>query len=277
MGSVFVTRGCGPGQSSSHQCRSSKRSNGRGRSASSFGVLCGSCRGAGSARGQCARGINWRDRPANQEDGAYQRTSEARKFAFLFCRGVVTCDAAVTADVWRSLVSTAVSRSFNQITVDGDTSTNDSVIALASGAAGGSVILKVNSKEAQQLQMALDAVCQGLAKSIASDGEGATVLMESAVYGRDPNWGRLACAAGYAGIAFDPNDLKISLGTFLLMEAGQPQSFDRAGASAYLKQKGDCHGTVHIDISIGSGPGHSKAWGCDLSYDYVKINAEYTT
>ncbi|THG22618.1 hypothetical protein TEA_020339 [Camellia sinensis var. sinensis] len=132
---------------------------------------------------------------------------------------------------------------------------------------------------------------QGLAKSIAWDGEGATCLIEvrvtgagseaeaakAAVYGRDPNWGRIACAAGYAGIPFDANKLCISLGDTLLMDGGQPLPFDRATASNYLRKAGETHGTVEIQISIGEGPGNGIAWGCDLSYDYVKINAEYTT
>ncbi|KAK9127134.1 hypothetical protein Syun_015931 [Stephania yunnanensis] len=174
--------------------------------------------------------------------------------------GVITSDAVVTSDVWRKMVSVAVSRSFNQITV-----------------------------------------MQGLAKSIAWDGEGATCLIEvtvsgaaseseaakiarsvassslAAVYGRDPNWGRIACAAGYAGASFHPNELRISLGDILLMEKGQPLLFDRVAASAYLRKAGETHGTVEIQISVGNGQGRSQAWGCDLSYDYVKINAEYTT
>eukprot|EP00897_Mesotaenium_endlicherianum_P005664 jgi/Mesen1/5125/ME000255S04100 len=216
---------------------------------------------------------------------------------------VVTCDAPVTADVWQPMVLTAVKRSFNQITVDGDTSTNDTVIALASGLAGGAIVADPSSAEAAQLQAAVDALCQGLAKSIAWDGEGATCLVEvqvsgaeseadaatvarsvaasslakAAVYGRDPNWGRIACAAGYSGVVFDVNSMQIKLGDFLLMDKGQPQPFDRSGASAYLKAQGDVHGTVIVSISIGDGQGSSKAWGCDLSYDYVKINAEYTT
>ncbi|KAL8039428.1 hypothetical protein ABFX02_10G036400 [Erythranthe guttata] len=217
--------------------------------------------------------------------------------------GVITTDAFVTSDVWRKMVRVAVNRSFNQITVDGDTSTNDCVIALASGLSGANKISSLDSSDAEHLQACLDVVMQGLAKSIASDGEGATCLIEvkvsgagseaeaakvarsvasssltkAAVYGRDPNWGRIACAAGYAGIPFNPNKLRISLGDTLLMENGQPLPFDRAAASDYLRTTGEEHGTVLIQISIGDGPGSGQAWGCDLSYDYVKINAEYTT
>ncbi|KAK9154254.1 hypothetical protein Sjap_001734 [Stephania japonica] len=215
--------------------------------------------------------------------------------------GVITSDAQVTIDVWRKMVSIAVNRSFNQITVDGDTSTNDTVIALASGLSGSTRISSLDSYEARELQACLDAVMQGLAKSIAWDGEGATCLIEvtvtgaaseseaakvarsvassslAAVYGRDPNWGRIACAAGYAGASFHPNELRISLGDILLMEKGQPLLFDRVAASAYLRKAGETHGTVEIQMSVGNGQGCSQAWGCDLSYDYVKINAEYTT
>lgn len=217
--------------------------------------------------------------------------------------GVITTDASVDTDIWRKMVQVAVNRSFNQITVDGDTSTNDTIIALASGLSGSNKISSLHSSEGNQLQMCLDAVMQGLAKSIAWDGEGATCLIEvtvtgagsegeaakiarsvasssltkAAIYGRDPNWGRIACAAGYAGISFDSNALRIALGDILLMEGGQPLPFDRSAASNYLKEAGDTHGTVKIQISVGDGPGTGLAWGCDLSYDYVKINAEYTT
>ncbi|KAF4388969.1 hypothetical protein F8388_026698 [Cannabis sativa] len=191
--------------------------------------------------------------------------------------GVITTDAVVTSDVWRKMVQVAVNRSFNQITVDGDTSTNDTVVALASGLSGSPRISSLESDEAMQLQACLDAVMQGLAKSIAWDGEGATCLIEAAIYGRDPNWGRIACAAGYAGVPFDLNKLRVVLGDFLLMDGGEPQLFDSSAASEYLKKAGETHGTVQIKVSVGDGPGSSQAWGCDLSYDYVKINAEYTT
>ncbi|PWZ52790.1 Arginine biosynthesis bifunctional protein ArgJ, chloroplastic [Zea mays] len=187
--------------------------------------------------------------------------------------------------------------------VDGDTSTNDCVIAMASGLSGLSGIQSLDSIEAQQFQACLDAVMQSLAKSIAWDGEGATCLIEvtvsganneaeaakiarsvassslvkAAIFGRDPNWGRIACSVGYSGIQFDANRLDISLGVIPLMKNGQPLPFDRLAASKYLKDAGDAHGTVNIDISVGSGGGNGKAWGCDLSYKYVEINAEYTT
>ena len=218
----------------------------------------------------------------------------------------VTCDAAVSTSLWQQMLSRAADKSFNQITVDGDTSTNDTLIALANGQSRTAAITEMGS-EAEKLEAMLTAVCQHMAKSIARDGEGATCLIEvqvtgapddnaarqiaktivgsslvkSAVFGRDPNWGRIAAAAGRAGVPFEQENLRIELGDFLLMENGQPLAFDRAAASAYLKQaaagaylKED---TVLISVSVGNDSGSGKAWGCDLSYDYVKINAEYTT
>jgi glutamate N-acetyltransferase/amino-acid N-acetyltransferase len=185
--------------------------------------------------------------------------------------------------------------------------------------------------EAEKLEAMLTAVCQHLAKAIARDGEGATCLIEvqvtgahdelsarkiaktiagsslvkSAIFGRDPNWGRIAAAAGRADVAFEQENLHIKLGDFLLFENGQPQPFDRAAASAYLKQAAAdsvipsnfvatnnsndlsvdrstisgqrIDNPVIIAVNVGNGHGSGKAWGCDLSYDYVKINAEYTT
>ncbi|XP_058003100.1 arginine biosynthesis bifunctional protein ArgJ, chloroplastic isoform X2 [Hevea brasiliensis] len=191
--------------------------------------------------------------------------------------GVITTDALVKSDVWRKMVQFAVNRSFNQITVDGDTSTNDTVIALASGLSGSTSISSINCDEAVLLQACLDAVMQGLAKSIAWDGEGATCLIEvsvtgaesemkavkiarsvassslvkAAVYGRNPNWGDIAAAAGYAGVPFHQNNLRIMLGDILLMHNGQPLAFDRAAASNYLRKAGETHGTVRIYISVG--------------------------
>jgi glutamate N-acetyltransferase/amino-acid N-acetyltransferase len=218
----------------------------------------------------------------------------------------VTCDATVSPTLWQDMLRRAADRSFNQITVDGDTSTNDTLIALANGESRTPAITDEGA-EADQLEAMLTEVCRQLAKAIARDGEGATCLLEvtvtgavndagaqqiartiagsalvkSAIFGHDPNWGRIAAAAGRAGVTFDQNDLRIQLGNILLMEHGQPLTFDRAAASAYITTatqgeylKTD---TVAMQVKIGDGPGSGQAWGCDLSYDYVKINAEYTT
>jgi glutamate N-acetyltransferase / amino-acid N-acetyltransferase len=218
----------------------------------------------------------------------------------------ITCDAAVSTNLWQQMLVRAVDKSFNQVTVDCDTSTNDSLIALANGQSRTQAIIEAG-ESADQLEAMLTEVCQYLAKAVARDGEGATCLVEiqvsgthtdvearkialtvagsplvkSAIFGRDPNWGRLAMAAGRAQVAFDQNELRIQMGDFLLMEHGQPLEFDRAAASNYLKAaaageylKTD---TVLIKIGVGQGHGVGTSWGCDLSYDYVKINAEYTT
>ena len=218
----------------------------------------------------------------------------------------VTCDAAVSPPLWQQMLGRSADRSFNQITVDGDTSTNDTLIALANGQSRTCAITEMGA-EAEKLEGMLTAVCQHLAKAIARDGEGATCLVEvqvsgadsdadarqvaktivgsslvkSAIFGRDPNWGRIAAAAGRAEVRFEQENLSVKLGDFLLMENGQPLEFDRPAASDYMKQaaagaylKED---TVLISVNIGNGAGTGIAWGCDLSYDYVKINAEYTT
>jgi glutamate N-acetyltransferase/amino-acid N-acetyltransferase len=218
----------------------------------------------------------------------------------------ITCDAAVSTSLWQQMLSRAADKTFNQITVDGDTSTNDSLIALANGQSRTPAITEA-SANAQKLEAMLTAVCEYLAKAIARDGEGATCLIEvqvsgasdneaarkiartiagsslvkSAIFGRDPNWGRIAGAAGRSGVTFNQEDLQIKLGNFLLMENGQPLPFDRAAASQYLKAATEGaylkEDTVLIGVCVGNGSGIGTAWGCDLSYDYVRINAEYTT
>jgi len=255
--------------------------------------------------------------------------------------GFVTCDASVSPTLWQAMLTRAANASFNQITVDGDTSTNDSLIALANGQSRTPAIT-APGPEAEQLEEMLTVVCQHLAKAIARDGEGATTLIEvqvtgtaddvearqiartvagsslvkAAVFGRDANWGRIAGAAGRAGVSFDQNQLRIQLGDALLMDQGQPLSFDVQAAHAYLCRQAEASqlppeagGTglhssansndqvddagkspvrpamghsplehpVVIALSVGAGSGSGIAWGCDLSYDYVKINAEYTT
>lgn len=251
----------------------------------------------------------------------------------------ITCDAAISPGLWQSMLGRAVDQSFNQITVDGDTSTNDTVIALANGQSRTAAITTAGP-DAERLEAMLTEVCIYLAKSIARDGEGATCLIEvevsgthtdadartiartvagsslvkSAIFGRDPNWGRIAGAVGRAGITLDQSQLTIRLGDCVLLDQGQPQAFDHSAAHSYLKQCSELGSLavasqigqstaqandivaddgqtmerptmaavaladpVKIIVSVGNGGGTGKAWGCDLSYDYVKINAEYTT
>jgi glutamate N-acetyltransferase/amino-acid N-acetyltransferase len=214
--------------------------------------------------------------------------------------GYLTCDAGVPADVWQDMVKRAVDRSFNAITVDGDTSTNDTYLAFAAGE-------PLGPEHFEALEAGLTAVSQHLARAIARDGEGATCLIEvrvegatddagaraiartvagsslvkCAVHGRDPNWGRIVAAAGRAGVAFDPLAVALWLGEHQLMAAGQPLAFDRPAASAYLKARAAgaylVDDTVAIRLRVGDGPGSGLAWGCDLSDQYVRINADYTT
>ncbi len=218
----------------------------------------------------------------------------------------ITCDAVVSSQLWQEMLKRAVDKSFNQITVDGDTSTNDCVIAFANGQSRTPAITKLD-RNASKLEAMLTEVCQYLAKAIARDGEGATCLIEvrvsgalnnqaaetvaktiagsslvkSAVFGRDPNWGRIAAAAGRAGVKFHQDELDIKLGEIKLMDNGQPQEFDRDAASNYLKKAAEGEylqtDTVLIDVNLGGGSGVGRAWGCDLTYKYVEINAEYTT
>jgi glutamate N-acetyltransferase/amino-acid N-acetyltransferase len=219
--------------------------------------------------------------------------------------GYLTCDAGVPSDAWQAMVKRAVERSFNAITVDGDTSTNDTFLAFAAGE-------PLSPEHFDALETGLTAVSQHLARAIARDGEGATCLIEvqvegaadaagartiartvcgsslvkCAVHGRDPNWGRIVAAAGRAGVPFDPQAVALWLGEHQLMAAGQPLAFDRSAAAAYLRGRaagaylggaGPGGDTVLIRLEVGSGPGAGVAWGCDLSDQYVRINADYTT
>lgn len=213
---------------------------------------------------------------------------------------VLSCDAGVPAEVWQAMVKRAVDRSFNAITVDGDTSTNDCFLAFAAGE-------PLNPEHLDALEAGLTAVSQHLARAIARDGEGATCLIEvqvsgtagdaeaitvartvcgsslvkCAVHGRDPNWGRILAAAGRSGVAFDPGAVALWLGDHQLMAAGQPLPFDRPAASGYIRDRAAAaylqDDTVLIRLGVGTGPGQGRAWGCDLSGQYIRINADYTT
>ena len=219
--------------------------------------------------------------------------------------GYLSCDAGVPAECWRAMVRRAVERSFNAITVDGDTSTNDTLLAFAAGE-------PLPPEHLEALETGLTETLQHLARAIARDGEGATCLIEvrvegaadgagaraiartvcgsslvkCAVHGRDPNWGRIVAAAGRAGVGFEATAVALWLGDHQLMAAGEPLAFDRPAASAYLRERaagtylggsGPGGDTVLIRLRVGDGPGRGVAWGCDLSDQYVRINADYTT
>ena len=214
--------------------------------------------------------------------------------------GYLTCDAGVPPEVWNAMVCRAVQRSFNVITVDGDTSTNDTFLAFAAGE-------PLPTHQFKLLEQGVTLVAQYLARAIARDGEGATCLIEvqvegaaseadalqmartvcgsslvkTAVHGRDPNWGRIVAAAGRSGVAFDAQAVSLWIGEHQLMVNGQPLGFDREAASTYLRARASGHylddDAVVIRLLVGSGPGQGRAWGCDLSDQYVRINADYTT
>jgi glutamate N-acetyltransferase/amino-acid N-acetyltransferase len=183
------------------------------------------------------------------------------------------------------------------ITVDGDTSTNDMVLVMANGLAGNDQLTK-DHPDWDVFVNGLKVVSETLAKKIARDGEGATKLVEvqvngaikaedaravgksiissnlvkTAIYGTDANWGRIVTAIGYSGVPVEPNLVKVSLGSIPVFENGLPCPFDEAKAKSYLEQE-----TVQIFVELNQGNSNATAWGCDLTYDYVKINASYRT
>jgi glutamate N-acetyltransferase/amino-acid N-acetyltransferase len=207
----------------------------------------------------------------------------------------LTTDAPIAPAPLGDLLRAAVERTFNQVTIDGDTSTNDAVMVMANGAAGGAPIEDAADREA--FAEALEEVCRGLAIAIAADGEGArhlivvrvtgadtdadaravartvagSALVKTAVHGADPNWGRIAAAAGRSGVALDVDRLEICIGD-VAVYSGAPLAFDEAAAQGELR--GEIV-TLTLDLAAGSGSG--TAWGCDLSAEYVAINSEYTT
>ena len=209
----------------------------------------------------------------------------------------VTTDAAVEPGLMSKLVKSVADRSFNQVTIDGDSSTNDTFLMLANGAAGNEPI-QADSIEAGRLEAALLHVAQQLARSIARDGEGATKLItvkvldaasddeariaaravassslvKTAVHGGDPNWGRIVCALGYSGAELALDTLRLTVGGLAVFERGAGVDVDLSAVRRAFEQP-----DIEIVATLGLGTGKSEAWGCDLSEEYVRINAEYTT
>lgn len=214
--------------------------------------------------------------------------------------GYVTTDAAVEASVLQTAVSAIVDETFNMISVDGDTSTNDTLLVLANGEAGNEMITAAKGPAYEALYEALYTICRELAMQMAGDGEGATKLIEvnvegmdtianarvlaksvicssltkAAVYGSDANWGRILCALGYAGVEFDPNDLQLYFvdgdSKMLIFTEGAAADYSEEEATELLKKE-----KVTILAQFHMGQASATAWGCDLTYDYVKINADY--
>jgi glutamate N-acetyltransferase/amino-acid N-acetyltransferase len=210
---------------------------------------------------------------------------------------VVTTDAVIDPVRLDRALRAAADRSFNRISVDGDMSTNDTVLALASGVS----LARVGDGDEAAFTGALTVVCASLARQIARDGEGATRLVElrvtgaatapqahrvgdtvacsplvkTAIHGNDPNWGRVLAAAGYSGEAIEPEAVRLWFGEddeVQLLERGMPVEFDRARASALLALD---PAVVHLDLGLGEAS--ATLWTCDLSAEYVRVNADYTT
>lgn len=209
----------------------------------------------------------------------------------------LTTDAAVDLDFLKSALRKAVDISFNMVSIDGDTSTNDMVLVMANGLAGNKPV-SPDSGQAGIFQQALDRVCIYLAKSIARDGEGASKLIEvtvsgatglaearvaartivssplvkTAVYGNDPNWGRIVAAAGRSGVEVVESKIDLYIGDIYLVRGGNPLPFDK-GSVVELLKKSDVSISLHLNLGMAS----ATAWGCDLSEEYVVINSQYTT
>ena len=209
----------------------------------------------------------------------------------------LTTDANVSSEHLYKALAQTTDVTFNQITVDGDTSTNDMVLITANGMNGGNE-LTPDHDDWEIFVGLVQAVSEDLAKKIARDGEGATKLIEvvvegvqskqaaqalaktvvgsslvkTAIFGADANWGRVIAAMGRSGVVFNPEDVDIYLGDILMLNAGTPVSFSEEEAKIYLEND-----TISIKAVLREGEEKGLAWGCDLTYDYVKINASYRT
>ncbi len=212
--------------------------------------------------------------------------------------GFVATDAKIAPAILQKCLSEIVDDTFNCVTVDGDTSTNDSIVVLASGKATHKTISKTSGADYDAFRAALHFVCDSLAKQIAADGEGAThtvtvyvggtpkdadakkiartiaesPLVKTALAGNDPNWGRIVAAAGRAGIPFDPIDASLTVNGIELFRNGEPAPFDKKAAAAALKPR-----ETSLVLLVGDGPGRAKFYTCDFTHGYITINADYHT
>lgn len=211
--------------------------------------------------------------------------------------GFITTDAVIEPSALEHLLRTTTDTTYNMIAVDGDTSTNDMVIAMASGLAGHQALHEGHPDWAS-FEAAFHYVNEQLAKAIARDGEGATKLIEvrvtgaascemarqtakavigsnlvkTAVFGADPNWGRIICAVGYSGVPVQPDNVDIAIGGIPVVRRSFPVDYDEAKVAEAMK-----HDPVVIDVDLHQGKEEATAWGCDLTYDYVRINSSYRT
>ena len=215
----------------------------------------------------------------------------APNMATMLC--FLTTDAQISSPALQQVLKDAVERSFHCLTIDGDTSTNDMVVVLANGQSGVDM-----SRYLDDFELALETLCKRLAQQIARDGEGATKLVEievrgartftearkagktvaesplvkTALFGNDPNWGRILAALGRSGVEMDADRVQIALQGTLVYTDGRPTEFDARALHKQLKAD-----TVRIVIDLQHGTEHATVWTCDFSYDYVRINAEYHT
>ena len=209
----------------------------------------------------------------------------------------ITCDANISSETLQLALSQNVETTFNQITVDGDTSTNDMVLVMSNGCILNEEILP-NTPEFDKFSAMLNYVMQELAKMIAKDGEGASKLIEvnvknapnaldarmiaksvvgsslvkTAIFGEDPNWGRILAAVGYAGVDVPVDNIDIFLGDVRVMLKSSPVEFEAEEIQDVMHED-----EITITVDLHAGEAQGKAWGCDLSYSYVKINALYRT
>jgi glutamate N-acetyltransferase/amino-acid N-acetyltransferase len=211
----------------------------------------------------------------------------------------ITTDAAISRDCLDAALRHSVRRSFNRLTVDGDTSTNDTIIVMANGLADNPPIT-APGPEYDSFTAALQVLCVKLTRAMARDGEGASRLVtvkvrgaadeaaaealaksvaasnlvKAACFGADANWGRVLCALGYAGIDLDPDTVDVSFaaaaGDILVCRGGAPVPFSEEDAKRILTEE-----EIEIRITVGKGRGEATVWGCDLTYEYVKINGDY--
>ena len=210
--------------------------------------------------------------------------------------GVICTDANVRLDQAAAMIKSAADRSFNRISVEGHTSTNDALILICSGQAGNSI---ENESDLSILQQAIDQVCLETAKLIPADGEGATHLVEiqisgansdadaeriartiagsnlvkTAITGADPNWGRIVSAAGYAGVPMGLSQTRLELNGFPIFDQGEPLTFDAKQVSDAIKNSFE----TTVSLVVGAGAGKAIHWTSDLTVDYVRFNSEYTT
>ena len=210
----------------------------------------------------------------------------------------IMTDLKISKPVLNSLLKESVSDTLNSLSVDGDTSTNDTVLIMASGLANNKALNKASADYKKTKKLLTEALLY-IAKEIALDGEGATkcfevnvvgaksskdaqkiskaiansLLVKTAMFGGDPNWGRIVCAAGYSGAAINEKKTSVSFKNISVFTNGKPINKNEARAAAYLKKNSE----IEININLGLGKHNSRAIGSDLTYDYVKLNAEYRT